>query len=158
MAPISYQLRPSPQRWLGAPLSTADHPAHPIYLEQVQKRPTQSPATDVRNILIPRFSQNPCTSCALLKTSAPLALSKNSTGSRAFIRNSALSWKSLRLLRFLQKPRANKPAALLSYRIFFYDFCMRKSFMPVGFSKTVCLKTPCFCIPHEDGTNMTPLP
>jgi hypothetical protein len=88
------------------------------HLEQVQKRPTQSPATAVRNILIPRFSQNPCASCDLLKTSTPLAIFKELGGSRAFIRNSALSWKSLRLLRFLQKLPANQTAALLSYRIF----------------------------------------
>jgi hypothetical protein len=50
------------------------------------------------------------------------AFPKNLTCSRAFIKNSALSWKSLRLLRFLQKPRANQPAALLSYPIFFMIF------------------------------------
>jgi hypothetical protein len=118
------------------------------HLEQVQKRPTQSPATAVRNILVQLFSP---------KSLRFLRFAKNFCAFGAVSKKMAASALLTETLRFLGNPCAycaffKNPALtnrLLCLVIaFFYDFCMRKSFMPVIFAKTVCLKTPRFCIPH----------
>ncbi len=57
----------------------------------------------------------------------------------------ALLSETLRFLRFLQKPRANQPAALLSYRIFAMLFACK---IPASFMPVILPRLFAFCIPH----------
>jgi hypothetical protein len=119
--------------------------------------PTQSPATAVRNILIPRFSQNPCASTDFSKfLAAPALLAET--------------------LRFLGNPHAysaffKNPAPtnrLFCLVIaFFLWFLHAKIFYASNFCQDCLLKNTPFLYTTsvskkgegigEDGTNMTPL-